>query len=378
MPEKEPLFVTKSYLPTQKEYGQMLARIWEKTILTNDGPLNKELEKKLAKFLKLKPEQDFIRVTSNGTVVLQMALKAIGVKPGDKIITTPFSYVATTNAILWENCIPLFADIKPDDFNIDPAKIKELLNEHPDTKAILATHVYGNACEVEQIQRIVKQHQAKHNHVVKVIYDAAHTFGATYKRKHLLRYGDFSTCSFHATKVFHTVEGGCIISHDAHMDDELSYMRSFGHRGDHYHSVGINAKNSEFHTAMGLVMLPKVQGLIAQRKQVAAWYDARLNFSRIHRPTLLPGMEYNYAYYPVVFESEDVRKRVQEALEADQITPRRYFYPSLNTLAFLDKSLQCSCPESEKITATVLSLPFYPELSEANVERVCRIVNENC
>lgn len=376
-PKKEKLFVTKSFLPSPKEYRAMLAKIWKSGILTNDGTFNKELERQLAEFLEFNQNEDYLRVTSNGTIVLQMALRAIGVKPGDKIITTPFSYVATTNTILWENCIPLFADIKRDDFNIDPDKIKDLLDEFPETKAIMATHVYGNACDVDRIKTIVEQHKVTYGQDVKIIYDAAHTFGAKYNGKSLLRYGDLSTCSFHATKVFHTVEGGCIVSHDAVMDDELSYMRSFGHRGDDYHSVGINAKNSEFHTAMGLVMLPKVRELIEQRKQVAAWYDARLNFGAIRRPTLLPGMEYNYAYYPVLFESEEVLKQVRAALVADQITPRRYFYPSLNKLEFLDKSLQRSCEVSEEVAKAVLSLPFYPELSEANVERVCRIVNGN-
>lgn len=371
--EKEKLFVTKSFLPKPEEYAVRLAQIWKSGTLTNDGPLNRELEAELKKILEL----DFLKVTSNGTIVLQMALKVLGIKPGDKVITTPFSYVATTNAILWENCTPLFADIKADDFNIDPAQIEALLAEHPDTKAIMATHVYGNACEVERIQAIVDEHKARHGHSVKVIYDAAHTFGAKYKGKSVLSYGDISTCSFHATKVFHTIEGGCIVCHDPVLDTQLHNFRSFGHRNDDYFSVGINAKNSEFHAAMGLVMLPQVPELIAKRKQVAAWYDERLNFGAIRRPTLLPGMEYNYAYYPVLFESEEVLLRVRDALIADQITPRRYFYPSLNKLEFLDESLQRECPVSEKVAAAVLALPFYPDLSEENVDRVCRIVNSN-
>lgn len=359
----DPLFVTKSYLPDPAEYHEQLKRIWKTGVLTNDGPLGRELEAGLRDYLNL----DYIKFTTNGTVVLQMALKALNIT--GEVITTPFSYVATTNAILWENCTPIFADISADDFNIDPDKIEPLITER--TQAIMATHVYGNACHVEQIDQIAKKHN------LKVIYDAAHTFGATYKGRSILSYGDLSTCSFHATKVFHTIEGGCIVAHDEEMNQKLHNYRSFGHRNDDYYSVGINAKNSEFHAAMGLVMLPKVDDLIAKRRQVSGWYDARLNFGRLKRPTLRDGMVYNYAYYPVVFESEQALLRVKDALMADGITPRRYFYPSLNTLDFLEKSSQQSCPISEDAALRVLSLPFHPELPEADVERVSRIINAN-
>lgn len=362
----KPLFVTKSFLPSPDEYAAMLSEIWDKTILTNDGPLNQRLEAKLKEELKL----EYLRVTNNGTVVLQMALKALQLKPGSKIITTPFSYVATTNAILWENCIPIFADIKEDDFNIDPEQIEAALQEHPDARAIMATHVYGNACEVDRIQAIADRAG------LKVIYDAAHTFGSLYNGKSILSYGDLSTCSFHATKVFHTVEGGCIVSHDAEMDNTLRNYRSFGHRNDDYFDIGINAKNSEFHAAMGLVMLPKVPGLIAQRKQVAELYGKYLNFNNITRPTLLPGMEYNYAYFPVVFESKEVLGKVKAALENEQIIPRRYFYPSLNTLDFLPDISRKPCPVSDSVALRVLSLPYYPGLPEEDVIEVCRIINE--
>lgn len=358
-----PLFVTKSFLPDPKEYHEQLERIWKSGILTNDGPLGRELEAGLQEFLGIQ----YLKFTTNGTVVLQMALKALGIT--GEVITTPFSYVATTNAILWENCTPIFADISADDFNIDPDTIEPLITER--TQAIMATHVYGNACQVERIQEIADRHN------LKVIYDAAHTFGAQYKGRSILNYGDLSTCSFHATKVFHTIEGGCIVSHDEAMNQKLHYYRSFGHRNDDYFSIGINAKNSEFHAAMGLVMLPKVPGLIAKRKKVSSWYDARLNFDRVTRPTLTPGMAYNYAYYPVVFESETVLTRVKEALESNEIIPRRYFYPSLNTLDFLPEASKQACPVSEDYALRVLSLPFHPELSEEDVERVSRIINEN-
>jgi dTDP-4-amino-4,6-dideoxygalactose transaminase len=355
--------VTKSYLPDLDEYTNYLKGIWERVHLTNDGPLLRQLEEEMKAFLGVK----HLKFCSNGTVVLQMALKALDITK--EVITTPFSYVATTNVLLWEGCTPVFADITPDDYCIDPGKIEALITEN--TQAILATHVYGNACQIEQIQAIAEKHN------LKVIYDAAHTFGATYNGRSILSYGDISTCSFHATKVFHTVEGGCIVTDNDELAQKLHFYRSFGHRNDDYYSVGINAKNSEFHAAMGLCVLPKVPDLIAARKQVFGYYNDRLDFSRITRPTLLPGMEYNYAYYPVVFDSEETLLRVVDALKAQDITPRRYFYPSLNTLPFarVPGSGQ-SCPISEDVSLRVLALPLYPDLAEADVDRIASIVNK--
>lgn len=353
--------VTKSYLPDLEEYTAYLKGIWERVHLTNDGPLLRELEEKLKEFLGVK----HLKFTTNGTIVLQMALKALDITK--EVITTPFSYVATTNALLWEGCTPVFADIRPDDFCLDADKIEPLITEN--TQAIMATHVYGNACRIEQIQAIAEKHK------LKVIYDAAHTFGATYEGRSVLSYGDISTCSFHATKVFHTVEGGCIVTNDDEMALKLHRYRSFGHRNDDYFSVGINAKNSEFHAAMGLCLLPKVPDLIAARRRVFDWYDERLDFTRITRPTLAPGMTaYNYAYYAVVFDSEETLKQVVEALKAQDVVPRRYFYPSLNTLDFVPKSYPC--PISEDIAVRVLALPMYPELAEADVDRIAGIINE--
>jgi dTDP-4-amino-4,6-dideoxygalactose transaminase len=236
----------------------------------------------------------------------------------------------------------------------------------------MATHVYGNACRIEEIQAIA----TKHN--LKVIYDAAHTFGARYKGQSILSYGDLSTCSFHATKVFHTGEGGCIVTNDEEMAEKLHHFRSFGHQNDTYYGVGINAKNSELHAAMGLCVLPKVPELIASRKERFGFYDNRLDFSKISRPSLLPGMDYNYAYYPVVFESEEILLRVMEALKADQVMPRRYFYPSLNTLDFPfapGSDTAQPCPVSEDVALRVLCLPMYPDLAEADIDRISSIVN---
>ncbi len=352
--------VTKSYLPDFEEYTTYLKGIWERVHLTNDGPLLRELEEQMRVFLGVR----HLMFCTNGTIVLQMALKAMNITK--EVITTPFSYVATTNALLWEGCTPVFADIRPDDFCLDATKIEPLITEN--TQAILATHVYGNACRIDAIQAVADRYG------LKVIYDAAHTFGARYNGRSILSYGDISTCSFHATKVFHTVEGGCLVTDDDALAEKLGFYRSFGHRNDDYYSVGINAKNSEFHAAMGLCVLPKVPAIIDARRQVFGYYDARLDFDRMTRPTLTPGVEYNHAYYPVVLDSEETLLRVVDALKAEGISPRRYFYPSLNTLPFVPDYQPC--PVSEDVALRVLCLPLYPDLTESDVDRIATLVNE--
>lgn len=352
--------VTKSYLPPLEEYVKHLEGIWDRVHLTNNGPLVKQLEEELKTALGI----DNLLFCSNGTIVLQMAIKALGLTK--EIITTPFSYCASTNVILWENCTPVFADILPDDYTIDPAKIERLITEN--TEAILATHVYGNVCRFEEIETIAQKYN------LKVIYDGAHTFGTRYNGQSALGYGDVSTCSFHATKVFHTVEGGLVTCKDSAILDKIHQYRSFGHRFDDYLDVGINGKNSEFHAAMGLCTLPRVPELIEARKERFGLYDSLLDLSKLTRPTLRPGVDYNYAYYPVIFESEQKLLEAKAALEAEQIAPRRYFYPSLNQLPFL-KTTQ-PCPVSEDIALRALCLPMYPDLEVEVIEKTCSIVNQ--
>lgn len=353
--------VTKSYLPDLAEYTRLLEGVWERVHLTNNGPLVRRLEAEMQTYLGTQ----HLQYCTNGTIVLQLALKALNITK--EVITTPFSYCATTNVLLWEGCTPVFADIRADDFCIDADLIEPLITEN--TEAILATHVYGNACRIEQIEAIARKHN------LKVIYDGAHAFGAEYKGQAVLNYGDVSTCSFHATKVFHTVEGGCLITPDEALATKMQHYGTFGHHGDEYYSMGINAKGSEFHAAMGLCVLPKVDALIAARKAISEQYNQLLDFTRISRPVLSPGMtRYNYAYYPVVLASEQVLLNVVDALTAEGIVPRRYFYPSLNTLPFV-KNAQ-PCPISEDIAVRVLSLPLYPSLAAADVDRICQVVNE--
>ncbi|RCR69632.1 DegT/DnrJ/EryC1/StrS family aminotransferase [Larkinella punicea] len=352
--------ITKSYLPPLEEYVKHLEGIWERVYLTNNGPLVQQLEKELKAYLDI----NHLLFCGNGTIVLQMAIKALGLTK--EIITTPFSYCASTHAILWENCTPVFADVREDDFTIDPLKIEPLITEN--TEAILATHVYGNLCQIEAIEALAKKHN------LKVIYDGAHSFGATYKGKSALSYGDISTCSFHATKVFHTIEGGLVTCTDDAVAEKLNLYRSFGHRFDEYIDMGINGKNSEFHAAMGLCNLPVVPKLIEARKERFARYDAQLNLSKIQRPVIQPETGYNYAYYPIVLETEAKLLEIKSALEQVKINPRRYFYPSLNTLPFL-KTTQ-PCPISESIALRALCLPMYPDLEEEVIDQVCEIVNK--
>lgn len=348
--------VTKTYLPAFDDYTAILKRAWDNAWITNNGELVQELEAKLKAYLDVKN----LLFTGNGTIVLQMALKALNITKA--VITTPFSYVATTNAIIWERCIPVFADIDPQTFCIDPAKIEEKITS--DTQAILATHVYGMPCDIEAIEAIAGKHG------LKVIYDAAHAFGTVYKGRSLLSYGDISTCSFHATKIFHTVEGGCIIANNEAVAHQLMLYRQFGHVYDDYFSVGINGKNSEFHAAMGLCVLPELDRIMEERRQVSAIYDNRLGSGF---QTLQPSadLQYNYAYYPVVFDNESRLEAAVLALEKAGVKGRRYFFPSLNTLPYLPYA---SCPVSEDISRRVYCLPLYFGLSQAEAIRIAETI----
>jgi dTDP-4-amino-4,6-dideoxygalactose transaminase len=352
--------VTKSFLPPFEEYQAKIKSIWDNTWLTNNGPLVRELEDKLKDYLGVK---NLLYVT-NGTIALQIAIKALNLK--GEIITTPFSYCATTTSILWENVKPVFVDIEADTYNIDANLIEQAITDK--TTAIMATHVYGRPCDVEKIEKIAQKYN------LKVIYDGAHCFGATYHNQSVLSFGDVATCSFHATKVFHTIEGGCIICKDDELLKTMAHYRSFGHKNDDYYMIGINAKNSEFHAAMGLCNLPKVADIIEKRKIISEKYDELLDWNKLKQPKQdIEGFVYNYAYYPISLPSEAKLLEVTEALRKEDIVPRRYFYPSLNQLPYLD--FYNPCPVSEKMSAAALSLPLYYDLALEDVERIAKIVN---
>jgi dTDP-4-amino-4,6-dideoxygalactose transaminase len=352
--------VTQSFLPPKEEYIKYLDKIWDNHWLTNNGPLVLELQEKLKSHLSV----NHLLFTGNGTIAIQLAIKALNIT-GD-IITTPFSYCATTTSILWENCNPIFVDIDPTNFNIDANKIEASIT--PNTKAIMATHVYGIPCDVEKIEEIAKKYE------LKVIYDAAHAFGCKINGRSLLDYGDISTCSFHATKVFHTIEGGAVVCQNKEIEDKLILLRSFGHIYDDYFTIGINGKNSEFHAAMGLCNLPLQNEIISKRKEVFEKYDSLLNWEKLKKPFVPDtNFEYNFAYYPILIENENVTELIIQNLGTSNIFPRRYFYPSLNTLTYLSSTQ--SCPISEEISKNVLSLPLYPDLGPKIIETICSIIN---
>ncbi len=350
--------VTKTYLPPLEEYTAYLQGIWERGHLTNHGPLLQELEEKLKTYLGVK----HLFVVNNGTIALQIAIKALGLK--NEIITTPFSYVATTSSIAWEGCTPVFADIDAKTLCINPDEIKHKITQA--TTGILATHVYGIPCNVEAIKEIAEQHN------LKIIYDAAHAFGVNYKGTSVLNYGDISTLSFHATKLFHTIEGGAIITNDDELAHKISYMRNFGHNGpEAFFGVGINGKTSEFNAAMGLCILPKVPELIEARKRISELYDDLLKSTSLKKPELPEATEYNYAYYPVLFETEEQLLETRKRLNENSVFPRRYFYPSLNTVNYMGKQ---DAPVSEDVSKRVLCLPIYFDLAENDVRRIATLL----
>ncbi len=353
--------VTKSFLPPQEEYNAILKRAWDKNWMTNRGVLVKELEEKLKNYLGV----PHLIATTNGTLPLQIAIKGLALK--GEIITTPFSYVATTAAIVWENCTPVFVDIHPNYLSIDETKIEAAIT--PKTSAILATHVFGNPCNVEAIETIAKKHN------LKVIYDAAHCFGVTYKGKSIFNYGDVNTCSFHATKVFHTGEGGALFANTKELNDTLFYHHNFGHKGAlEFQGLGINAKMSELQAAMGLAVLPYMKMILDERKKVADFYDNNLNFDKVKKMQLREGTTWNYSYYPVIFENEDELLKVENILVENKVIARRYFYPSLNTIDYIKGQ---TMPISESFAPRILCLPLYVGLSEKDLNRIVNHINNN-
>jgi dTDP-4-amino-4,6-dideoxygalactose transaminase len=258
----------------------------------------------------------------------------------------------------------VFVDIDPETFNIDPKLIEAAIDA--DTQAILATHCFGNPCDIDAIDKIAKKHN------LKVIYDAAHCFGTKYKGKSVFAYSDVSTTSFHATKLYHTIEGGAVFTQDPEVLKRMAYMRNFGHDGpEKFFGVGINGKNSEFHAAMGLVNLKHVPTILVKRKQQCETYDKLLSKLLVQKQKITPGADHNYAYYLVIFESEEVALKMKGALERSEIFPRRYFYPSLSSLPYVT---QKETTQADSIAARILCLPLYHELSEVEQEMIAKIL----
>ena len=351
--------VTKTFLPDYQLYSSYLKRAWDAVWLTNRGELTLELEAKI----KEKYSINNLIITNNGTIPIQIALKLLGNQ--GEIITTPFSYVATTSAIIWENCKPVFVDIHPELLTIDETKIEAAIT--PKTTAILATHVFGNPCHVEAIEKIAKKHN------LYVIYDAAHCFGVTYNGNSIFNYGDVSTCSFHATKIFHSGEGGAMFCNDAKLFHKLYYSHNFGHNGPvDFHGLGINAKISELQSAMGLAVFDNLEHIFEERKKVVDFYLKNLNFDKVSTMKIRENTEWNYSYFPVIFQSEDELLNAQKRLNEAEIFPRRYFYPSLNTIDFVNGE---TMPISESIASRILCLPLYVGLTEEELKLIVNLIH---
>lgn len=351
--------VTKSFLPPLEEYVYHVKRSFNNNWLTNRGELVKELENKLVDFLDLNESE--LLCLNNGTIPIQIALKLFGDK--GEIITTPFSYVATSSAIIWENCTPVYVDIHPDYLTIDESKIEPLITEK--TTCILATHVFGNPCNIEEIERIAKKHN------LKVIYDAAHCFGVKYKGRSIFEYGDISTCSFHSTKLFHTGEGGAIFCSDKSLMEKIFLSHAFGHIGDNHIQLGINGKMSELHAAMGLSVLSFIPEIIKHRKNNFLLYKEKLG-KKFKFFKIRDNVDFNYNYVPIIFSTETQLLSIKRKLEEKNIYPRRYFYPSLNKIEYIKNNFECI--ESQKISNRILCLPNYFDLSETQVKYIIKTI----
>ncbi|TRX50214.1 DegT/DnrJ/EryC1/StrS family aminotransferase [Fulvivirga sp. M361] len=350
--------VTEPFLPPFDEYVSYLSGIWKRNWLTNNGPLLNELELRLKETLGV----EHLLVTGNGTLALQIAIKALGLE--GEIITTPFSYIATTSSVIWESCQPVFADINEQTFNIDPGEVEKKITSK--TTAILTTHVFGNASEVKQLQNIATKHD------LKIIYDAAHCFGVKYGNQPIMEYGDINCLSLHATKLFHTIEGGAIVSKSSDLIYRASKMRNFGHHGEGiFDGIGINGKNSEFHAAMGLCNLKYLQDILTSRREQYRYYKDKLSGSQVKFQQLTDEEGYNYSYFPVVFENENTLLKVRKELEDHYIYPRRYFYPSLSCLDYVEKH---STPISDSVSKRVLCLPMFHSLSKEDQDLVVRVI----
>ena len=351
--------VTKPFLPPQNDYKSIIDGIWERQCLTNMGPLSLDLENKLKEHLSVK----HLLFVTNGTIALQLAIKALELK--GEIITTPFTYVATSSSIVWEGCTPVYVDIDKNSLNIDSTKIESAITEK--TTAIIATHVYGNPCDVEAIKMIADKYN------LKVIYDGAHAFGVKINGTSIFNYGDISTCSTHATKLFHTSEGGFVVTKDLSLLKKMTYMRNFGHNSpEKYHGLGINGKNSEFHAAMGLANLNFIDSIHNNRKVITERYNLKLNNFKSVQPIWHKNSSSNYAYYPIVFESESILLKCIEYLNANKIFGRRYFYPSLASSLPYTESI--ALKNTDSISKRIFCLPLYHDLCIGKVDLICKIL----
>lgn len=363
------ILVTRSSMPPLEDYIEEIKPIFESHWLTNMGPVYKKFQHQLIDYLGV----PYLSLFVNGHMALEMAIQALGLQcPDGEVITTPYTFVSTTHAIARNGLKPVFCDIKPDDYTIDPDKIEELITDK--TVAIVPVHVYGNLCDVEAIDRIAKKHN------LKVIYDAAHAFGVTYKGIGVGNFGDASMFSFHATKVFNTVEGGAVAFSDAAYRNKLHTLKNFGIiNNGNVDDIGGNAKLDEFRAAMGICNLRRLEECILKRKVVYERYNERLsgiNGIRLSQPQV--GVSANYAYYPVYFDKDILGKSrddVFEQLKQNDIYARKYFYPAVNELqCYQDICIWEDTPIAHDISLNILTLPMYEELAIEDVDYICDII----
>jgi dTDP-4-amino-4,6-dideoxygalactose transaminase len=359
--------VTKPYLPSREKLDKYIDGIYERQWLTNNGPLVQELTKRLEQYLGV----ENLLLVSNGTLALQIAYRALGIhepvngKPAEAI-TTPFTFVATSSSLKWEGIEPVFADIDPDTWCLDPTNIGPAIT--PQTKAIVPVHVFGNACDVEAIDEIARKNN------LKVIYDAAHAFGVKYKDESLLKWGDAATLSFHATKVFHTIEGGAIIFNRKEDLEKAKKLISFGISGpETIDELGINAKMNEFQAAMGLAVLENIEDIIAKRRKMKDSYIKALSNHYIVQRVQSHTVD-NGAYMPIVFNSEKELRTLLSRFSEKKITPRRYFYPSLDSLdIFTSKS---NVAFSSNLAQRILCLPIFHDLKHEDIKNIIELITD--
>lgn len=364
------ILVTQSSMPPYEEYIEKIKPLWDSHWITNMGIYHREFEDELKNYLEV-PE---LSLMINGHMSLEMVIQAMNFPAGSEVITTPFTFISTTHAIVRNGLKPIFCDIKIDDYTIDENKIEALITEK--TVAILPVHVYGNICNIEVIEKIA----FKHN--LKVIYDAAHAFGEKYRGIGIANYGDASIFSFHATKVFNSIEGGAVAFSKHSLYECLYNLKNFGIRGEELVvDVGANAKMNEFVAAMGLCNLKYVDDNIKKRKEVVDYYIGRLRgVNNMSLPYFCKNdITYNYGYFPVRFFSKELRDQVYNKLREVGILSRKYFYPLTSDAAcFKNKYKTISLETARYVSDRILVLPLYPELSKENVDVICNIVMEQC
>lgn len=363
-----PINVTRSSMPSFEEYCEEIRDLWDSRWLTNMGAKHQRLQAELESYLSV----PCIQLYTNGHLALENILAAMELPAGGEVITTPFTFVSTTHAITRNGLVPVFCDVKADDYTMDVGKIEGLITEK--TCAIVPVHVYGNLCEVEAIQRIADKHG------LKVIYDAAHAFGVRYKGQGAGSFGDASMFSFHATKVYHTIEGGCVCYRDKGLTEKLGDLRNFGlHGQEECLYAGSNAKMNEFQAAMGLCNLRHIDGEIAKRRAVVEHYRERLSgVDGIKLSVVQEGVESNYAYFPVVFDGyKYTRDEVFARLKEQDIIARKYFYPLTNGFACyreLPTAGADKTPVANYFANRVLTMPLFADLATEDVDRICDII----